>query len=355
MNENEKYFYSKDSGESNDKVKLPRSWMLSRLTCLFLAIGIWIYVVNITTQDFEQTFSLVDIQIDGWEQLMEKTNMSVVNVEESKISITVKGLRSDISKLTEADFRAYIDVSNLTESGKHDLEVSVNLPSTVSLVSKFPESVTISIDENIEREIPIDIELTEYNIDTIYELGTPIMDKTMVVVKGPSEVLNRVKSAKAYINLGTVMTSTVIRTEIVLVDIAGNRIDDTYLTFDTHGITVTVPVTMEKIVKLSYGFADGLDPNLYEPIKIEPSAVVLKGDPKILNQIESLNVYTVKGGENEKVLVKFDPATLPAGVEIINQPEDIELSIKLKPEPLITEAITEADTPSSDSPDKTES
>ena len=55
-------------------------------------------------QDFEKTFNLIDIDIDGWEELEDRTNMSVVNLEESKVSITVKGLRSDISKLSEKTF-----------------------------------------------------------------------------------------------------------------------------------------------------------------------------------------------------------------------------------------------------------
>ena len=217
MNNAFKSFY--DANSSNgEKISLPKQWFLSRILCFIVALGIWIYVVNITTQDFEKTFNLIDIDVDGWEELEDKTNMSVVNLEESKVSITVKGLRSDISKLSENDFSAYIDVSGLTESGKHSLEVSVNLPNTVSLISRYPETVVISVDENVEREIGVEINVTEYSMDTIYEMGEPTADITSVMVKGPSDVVERIKSAKAYINLGTVMTSTVIRTEVVLVD-----------------------------------------------------------------------------------------------------------------------------------------
>ena len=137
-------FYQDNNNTSSEKLFMPKRWFSSKVLCFLVAFGIWIYAVNVTTQDYEKTFSLIDITVEGWEELLDETNMSVVNLEESKISVTVKGLRSDISKLTPSDFSAYIDISDLQESGKHNLEVSVDLPSTVSLVSKYPESVIIS-------------------------------------------------------------------------------------------------------------------------------------------------------------------------------------------------------------------
>ena len=62
-----------DVGSSNgEKNSLPKQWFFSRILCFLVALGIWIYVVNITTQDFEKTFNLVDIDIDGVEELEDR-------------------------------------------------------------------------------------------------------------------------------------------------------------------------------------------------------------------------------------------------------------------------------------------
>ena len=332
--------YTNNASAASEKAPLPTGWFLSRIFCFLLALGIWIYVVNITTQDFEKTFSLINIDVDGWQELQEATNMSVVNLEESKVSITVKGLRSDISKLTENDFSAYIDVSKLSESGKHRLEVAIDLPDTVSLVSKYPETVTISIDENIEREFEIDIDVTEYSMDNIYEMGTPASDITTVLVKGPSNVLDRVKSAKAFINLGTVMTSSVIRTEIVLVDKAGNSIDTTYLTLNSTSVTVVVPVTMEKNVKLVCGYVPGVDPSRYSSVKISPATIKVKGDPKVLNDLDGITVYALDGSENSVLSLDFANVLLPSGVEVIDPPSNVRIIAELKSQAHDTEEVT---------------
>ena len=338
---NIKNSYSNESVISGEKVPLPTGWFFSRILCFIVALGIWIYVVNVTTQDYEKTFSLIDIDIEGWEELLDVTNMSVVNLEESKVSITVKGLRSDISKLTVNDFAAYIDVSKLQDNGKHRLEVAVDLPSTVSLVSKYPESVTISIDENIQREFPIDIDVTEYSMDTIYEMGTPTSDINTVVVTGPSNVLDRVKSAKAFINLGTVMTSSVIRTEIVLVDKTGNSIDTTYLTLDNTSVTVVVPVTMEKTIKLVCGYIPGVDASRYTSVKVTPASIKVKGDPKVLNEFDSITVYALDGSDTPVVTVDFNNVLLPGGVEVISAPVSIKVIAEIKPLTTDTTANTE--------------
>ncbi len=332
--------YSGNAPAASEKAPLPTRWFFSRIFCFLLALGIWIYVVNITTQDFEKTFSLINIDVDGWQELQDATNMSIVNLEESKVSVTVKGLRSDISKLTENDFYAYIDVSKLSESGKHRLEVAIDLPDTVSLVSKYPETVTISIDENIECEFDIDIEVTEYSMDNIYEMGTPTADISKVLVKGPSNVLGRVKSAKAFINLGTVMTSSVIRTEILLVDKTGNAIDTTYLTMDATSVTVTVPVTMEKNIKLVCGYIPGVDQSKYSSVTVNPATIKVKGDPKVLNDLDAISVYALDGSENLVLSMDFPSLLLPTGVEILDAPSKIRIVAELKSQTQNTEEIT---------------
>ena len=80
--------YSINGDAVTEKSPLPTRWFLSRIFCFLLALGIWIYVVNVKTQEYEKTFSLIDISVEGVEELLERNNMSVVNLEESKVNIT---------------------------------------------------------------------------------------------------------------------------------------------------------------------------------------------------------------------------------------------------------------------------
>ena len=165
-------------------------------------------------------------------------------------------------------------------------------------------------------------------MDTIYEMGEPTADISTVIVKGPADVIERIKSAKAFINLGTVMTSTVIRTEVVLVDKSGNPIDATYLTIDNKSVTVTVPVTMEKEVSLLCTYLPGVNASDYSSVYLSTEKVKVKGDPKLLNDLDYINVYELDGKE-VSAQVDFNSVVFPSGVEILNPPKTVTVIAKL--------------------------
>ena len=83
-------------------------------------------------------------------------------------------------------------------------------------------------------------------------------------------------SAKAFVDLGTVITSTEIKSEIVLVDKNGNSIDTTYLSLDNTSVTIVVPVKTQKNVKLVCDFLPGIDQSKYGELKIDPATIRVK-------------------------------------------------------------------------------
>ncbi len=330
MNNNETTTYVFSQQEETTNGKQPRFWFVSIIICFLISFAIWIYVANISTQDFEKTFSLIDIKIEGSELLAERSNMSVINLEESKVSVTVSGLRSDVAKLTADDFSAYIDVRNITEAGRHSLDVSIDLPNTVSLVSRTPESVNISVDVIKEAQIEVNVKLAAYSVDLSYKLGDPICDTEFVSVSGPQAVLERIKYATAYIDLGTVTTSTVMRTEVVLVDASDNVIESPFLTIHNKSVSVTVPVTFEKNIPIDVAFATGASRDNYESIDLSQQLLKIKGDPKIVNEISSIIVYTLDGITEGTFVVAPTTINLPDGIELVGQNSDITLTAVLK-------------------------
>jgi YbbR domain-containing protein len=121
------------------------------------------------------------------------------------------------------------------------------------------------------------------------------------------------------------MTSTVIRTELVLIDKAGNSIDTTYLTLDNTSVTVTVPVKMEKTVSLVCTYLPGVSQSLYSSIVISPSTIKVKGDPKILNELDSINVFALDGTGDVTYALAFSELLIPGGVEVINAPSIVKI------------------------------
>ena len=131
--------------------------IIARIVCLLLAFVIWLYVVDNDSNDYEKTFTLIPIEIEGSETLAEISNMSVINLEESAVSVTVRGKRGDINKLSSEDFRAYVNVGSLTTAERHLVSVLVDLPAGVERLNTEPSAVNIYTDELAEREVPVEV------------------------------------------------------------------------------------------------------------------------------------------------------------------------------------------------------
>ena len=135
------------------------------------------------------------------------------------------------------------------------------------------------------------------------------------------------------------MTSMVIRTEIVLVDKSGNPIDSAYLTLDNMSVTVTVPVTMEKTIPLVCSYLPGVSSSAYESVYVSHNSIKVKGDPKVLNEIDSFIVFALDGKAVDTE-IDFSTVLIPGSVEVLNAPSTVKIVAELTE--IVPESTTES-------------
>lgn len=66
----------------------------------------------------------------------------------------------------------------------------------------------------------------------------------------------------------------------------------------------------------------------YSSVIVTPGNVKVKGDPKVLNELDSITVFALDGSEVEKQTVNFASVLLPGGIEVVNAPATIEITAK---------------------------
>ncbi len=296
-------FGQKESGENGRK----KTFFLARIVSLALAFVIWVYVVNVTTENYEKTFDLIDISLEGTEKLAERQNMTVFDMEEGKVRITVSGLRSDINSLTAEDFFAYIDVSELTSGGKQSCEVKVNVPNSVQVVERSPANVVCNVDVISEKTVPVKAELLSYNLmNSAYRFGDLKTEFDSVTLRGPQTVLDRIEVAKAPIELGNVSSGMEKKVKLVLENAAGDAVDSRYVSFDNEYCAVKIPVEMQKTVAV----AADIRTSGVTSAKLSCENLVLKGDPTYLEKLDVVYaVITSETREGDTISV-----ALPDGV-----------------------------------------
>ena len=300
--------------------------IFAKLMCLVAAICVWLYVMNQESVGYERTFTQIPVLVDGVSALNTESDMSVISGYDNTIDVTVSGKKSEVQALTPEDIRASIDVSVLSEAGRHTLAVNVQVPDHVALAGDGVITADVYVDINTTREVPVRIVNLDYIINSSYTFGTPVLSRETVTVTGPQLVLENIDCAGLSFNLGNVTTSTTMVGSPQLLDKEGVAISNPYIRCDVNEITVDIPVMTSKLIKLTAAYETPELMSLWAA-EITPSGIMVTGDPIILATIYEITVYTVTADvkEGEDVISSIE---LPVGVTAEERTDSIYVRVR---------------------------
>ena len=301
--------------------------ILAKLFCLVAATCVWIYVMNLESIDYERTFSQVPVVIDGVTKLNADSNMSVISGYDNKVDIVVSGKKSDVQKMTAEDIRVSVDVSTMAEAGKFTVPVQVQLPAGFVAVNAEELTADLYLDVNTHREIPVRITNLDYIVSSSFTMGEPILSHDTVTVTGPAQVLDLIDHAALEFDLGTVTTSVTMVGTPQMEAADGVRVSNPYVRCDIKEITVAIPVTTTKELKLvaTYEVPELRGGWMAE---ITPVTVTVKGDPLLLGKLEQIAVYEIAVGVSAgQYNIGTSIIELPLGVSVVNPPESIAVRV----------------------------
>lgn len=295
--------------------------------CLLLAVSVWLYVMSTETTGFEQSISGVTVNIDGASSLS-TGNMSVIEGYDKTVTVTLSGKRGDIGSLTADDVRIYVDVSQITETGRYNLPVQVELPKNSTLVSIEPSQISVNVDINTSRTVDVKVRL-DYVLNAAYSLSDPVADHETVIISGPASVLDTVSYAAVSFNAGVIDKSLNLVGTVGLYDEYGMLISNPYVKCNVTEIMVSVKVTTTKTVPLKIKFTNGVSSNYN--VSMHPSEVTIVGDPQLVSGINELYVYTVNDGEirvGEPLILHISEFELPEGVSVVDSERGVSIDIE---------------------------
>ncbi len=182
------------------------------------------------------------------------------------------------------------------------------------LVDIAPSSIEIYVDNDTTKNVRVVARATSYTLDANYELGELVPDVDEIIVRGPAGKLDQIEHALIELDLGSLSESVISRGQLKLVDASGEEIDDPYLKLSTSSVQVSIPVYTYKTVPLTAEYKYGFLNEDNADVAISPSAITLKADPKVLEEINEISIVTVdekKISGNYHQEIQF---TLPANV-----------------------------------------
>lgn len=297
----------------------------ARVVCFLIALLIWIYMVNVNVVDKTETITL-NINVVGADILDTNEDMMIYGMDKGTVTITVKGSNRELRKHRDSDYSATVNVSDISDSGKHILPISIQLPAgaNISLVSMDSSNVTLYSDTVLTKTVPFDTFYSNNAIMLLEAEGYHSVVKSVdfVEITGPKQLIDTVESAKYCIEGDIRMGKSFSNCSLVFCDKNGDFVtyDTGLISYSSNDIVVDVLAIGKKEVPLSVTVAGLEDGEWFATMSTEK--VTLYGDPAVLAEIE-------------EYIIGLDSVMIGQTVEVVLTDNDIDEGISFGENPIL--------------------
>ena len=324
-----------DKIKNNTKNFFNGSWVL-RIVSLLCAILLWFYVSAVESPTSEKTIDSVAVSLRNKDVMMAETGLSVISDGVFEANIVLAGKKSTLNKIDYEDITATVDLSKLTEAGTHELPISVVAPSGTTLVSTNPRYITVSVDKTVSKSLDIETDLyysSTYDIGDCVITDTQSKALTTATVSGPATEVERVHRVVAHVDFGAISSSVEAKTNLICLDINGEEISSSSVRLSPNSVIIKQPVYMTKTLTLKAAQANNTFNDRQISFKIKPSTIDVKGDPKILEELDYITLDPI----NERSVIGEALTNtvnslikLPEGLELLGMQNTATITVNVK-------------------------
>lgn len=301
-----------------------------KITALVFAIILWFFVVSVNDPDNTRTM-IVPVQVVNAD-VLEETNEYYVLSGKTTVTFQVTGKRSVLDKLTASSFSATADMNNLDrENSRIPIEIqTLSNASSVTLSTKS-KYLDVTIGQKKDKKLVISGIAKGTPADG-FAVADVDVAPNIIRINGPSDIINRVVTAAAYVDVEG-MSSTISESVVVkLLDENGSEVESSFLDTNLTAVEVTADIKPIKSVAILVETKGELKEGLaLGEITAEPDRVTVIGPSAVLNDLTEIvvppsviDLSTIT--KNFETTVDIS-AYLPSGVSLQNQKQS---SIKIK-------------------------
>ena len=269
------------------------------ITSLLISFFVWAYLAESDTTMFNQTFYNVPVVFQGADALRTTKGLIVTEPEVDTVTVQVRGSRASIGSLHASELQAIVDVSGISQARETELTYTIVFPdrinrSDISIVSRSPETISFTVAAESTKTVEVKGVFTGSVADG-YLADAVVVEPSTITLYGPESELADVEGACVYLDRDNV-TSTVgpLKTDYVLLNAAGEEITPNNVVSDTKTVSVTLPILVQKELKLTVNLIDGGGATADDcVVEIEPASIQVIGDTAALQQLNQIVVGTV--------------------------------------------------------------
>lgn len=267
----------------------------------------------------------VKIQTYGFDD----SKYALTGISADRVNLQVRGSKSTLTSIFAEEYKMKLDLSGVKQPGTHTLPLKYSLPRGVELVSMDPTMVTVTVEEQVSKVVPVSIG-TKGTLDPDYRMGSTITaDPNSVKVTLPESELARLYQVRATVDLEGAKENIVDkRVKLTAYDKEGKALEGAIIEPSTVAVEVPVEPAFVKVpLELEYTgrLPEGLVLSRVNPKVTE---VKLYGKKEVLGGVKAYTGATINLGKvtNPGTTVLTADLTPPQGFERI-EPSSVQVEV----------------------------
>ena len=313
-----------------------KSKITSMLLSVFIAFGLWLYVVTNVSQEAEYTIYNVPVVMEG-ESVLNENNLMITAVSADDVDLTLSGKRSDLAKVNNNNTILKVDLTKIYEPAeKKALNFTPVFPSDVAsnaltIQNRYPANIYITVEARRTKPVPVEVVWIGSTPDGFMsDRENRLLDYDSVTVVGPASVADLIEKAVIEVDLSEQKGSISQDYRYTLCDAEGNPVDAKLITTNVESVHLDVKIQKVKEVKLVadvlYG---GGATQKNTTVQIEPGTIRLSGGAAVLEELgDSISLGRIDLSTIEKSQELTIPITLPEDVTNLSNITEAKVDIR---------------------------
>jgi YbbR domain-containing protein len=299
-----------------------------KILAFFLALLFWLYVSNVTNPFKSVTIYNVPVTVVN-EDYLSQNNFELKNTPRTFIDITIRGRQDVVDKVRPTDFEVFLDYSQVMSASVRKLALSepLCLFRNVTIESYSPKEIDIQLARKKAGSFYVEL-VPNITMKPGYVMLQAIVTPEKVPVYMEEAIVDSIGSVKAFLELTDIDRDTVVRqVQCKAFDRAGNEITG----LDLMKVDVTVQTAKEVAVSLvTRGRLAANHIEIQGNRVVEPAKVLVRGAPEILEELKEIKTEQVDIDGLDKDLSIAAPLVIPEGVELVNSPQEVRVSLDVE-------------------------
>lgn len=305
--------------------RLKNNWQW-KLISLVVGFLLWSYVTAAVNPTQSLVLRDVAIEVHNQESLEAKKYV-ITKIDPQVVSVRVAGKRNDLGTVTSKDVKAVIDAANL-EEGTHVAYIKYDRPSNVVIDHAATNSITVSIEKIVTRNMDITIEQTG-QISDDYMLESITSTPQTMEVTGARSSVNSVAKLVAKIDVDNLSRDRSSNVKVIPVDEEGKEITDVKLSLSS--VNIALSVLKQKEVPIIIDAAGETVGKIgIKSMQVTPSTLRVKGKNSAIDKLIGLKTETIDLSSITEDVEKDIDVIFPDNIAPVEDIKKVKLGIKLE-------------------------